>query len=299
MRGPRGYVPITAYARPRGRRRSTTSSWQTSVKNKANQVTGLLRGRFSSRHEPDETSMPDELQELQMLLQNARKNLQREADSSSNLLLETPFSGQATVLKSISSTPTPSQSPLPAPPPSIIITDAASPDSLKYKHPNFLYLYSTPFTLTMPSIRHGPIRFNKEDLCRPADAMVDSATSRGDGCDVEFSYGSLDATISFIDEEEQVDELVSWLVSLGLSLGGLETAVVPPTAPSSHSGRGKEDCDTESNTRSMRLGGSAQDMMQISSSFMVTRSSFYRDAGGCSVDSGLFLASSIMGFWQG
>jgi len=81
----------------------------------------------------------------------------------------------------------------------------------------YIYFTSTPFTLTMPTFRHGPIRFSKTER---TDAKPHRRASQiailGGGGDVSSSGVDFTDSTNIDDEAGEVDDLVMWLDSLGL-----------------------------------------------------------------------------------
>lgn len=139
-------------------------------------------------------------------------------------------------------------------PASIPVTAASSANSSSTSHTNppatvaketeeFLFLGATPFSLTRPDYRHGPIRLAKSDIAALLDASAVEdvlAMSNGETLDwtaFQVAIGGVDFTNSDPEDDEVAEDVAAWFHSLGFAHAGrLETSPPPPTPPPTYDG---------------------------------------------------------------
>lgn len=93
----------------------------------------------------------------------------------------------------------------------------------------FFYLKSTPFTLTKPSFRHGPITFAKAEVVKGVKTMDDTLDWTAFQMAILGGAGDLLQDMSNEEDMKQVEEITSWFESFGFETYG---ALVPEDVPS-------------------------------------------------------------------
>ncbi|KAG4275390.1 hypothetical protein FPRO04_14408 [Fusarium proliferatum] len=78
------------------------------------------------------------------------------------------------------------------------------------KDDRYIYLMSTPYTLTQPSFRHGPIVLSKADVDRGVEAMDDALDWKAFQMAIQGGVGDLFQDMSKEQDENQVEEIISW-----------------------------------------------------------------------------------------
>ncbi|RKL00648.1 hypothetical protein BFJ70_g17433 [Fusarium oxysporum] len=92
----------------------------------------------------------------------------------------------------------------------------------------YIYLKSTPYTLTQPSFRHGPITLSQADVGRGVKPMDDTIDWKAFQIAIQGGAGDLFQDMSNEEDEEQVEEIVSWFDTFGFeTYGVLVTEDVP------------------------------------------------------------------------
>ncbi|KAF7561349.1 hypothetical protein G7046_g2799 [Stylonectria norvegica] len=84
----------------------------------------------------------------------------------------------------------------------------------------FLYLKSTPFTLTKPAFRHGPITFSKAEVGKGARTMDDTLDWTAFQMAILGGAGDFLHDASYDDDSKQADEVASWFESFGFETEG-------------------------------------------------------------------------------
>ncbi|RSL90767.1 hypothetical protein CEP51_000528 [Fusarium floridanum] len=96
----------------------------------------------------------------------------------------------------------------------------------------FFYLKSTPFTLTKPSFRHGPITFAKAEVVKGVKTMDDTLDWTAFQMAILGGAGDLLQDMSNEEDQKQVEEITSWFESFGFETYG---TLVPEDVPSMRS----------------------------------------------------------------
>ncbi|KAI8691623.1 hypothetical protein NCS56_00155200 [Fusarium sp. Ph1] len=96
----------------------------------------------------------------------------------------------------------------------------------------FFYLKSTPFTLTKPSFRHGPITFAKSEMVKGIKTMDDTLDWTAFQMAILGGAGDLLQDMSNEEDMKQVEEITSWFESFGFETYG---TLVPEDVPSMRS----------------------------------------------------------------
>lgn len=95
----------------------------------------------------------------------------------------------------------------------------------------FVYLKSTPFTLTRPEFRHGPIAFSKSEMGMGVKTMDDTLDWTAFQMAILGGAGDLFQDDSCDEDILQMEELSSWLDSFGLDVGEQVYAEDEPPSP--------------------------------------------------------------------
>ncbi|KAK2468438.1 hypothetical protein BFJ63_vAg17741 [Fusarium oxysporum f. sp. narcissi] len=91
-----------------------------------------------------------------------------------------------------------------------------------------IYLMSTPYTLTQPSFRHGPIVLSKADVGRGIESLDDTLDWEAFQIAIQGGVGDFFQDISKEQDEEEVEEIISWFDTFGFETHGvLVTEDVP------------------------------------------------------------------------
>ncbi|KAM5355255.1 hypothetical protein ACJ41O_001901 [Fusarium nematophilum] len=110
------------------------------------------------------------------------------------------------------------------------------PDLKAEENEEFFYLKSTPFTLTKPSFRHGPITFSKAEVGKGMKTMDDTLDWTAFQMAILGGAGDLLQDMSSEEDTKQVEEITSWFESFGFeTYGVLIPEEVPSMRSSSHS----------------------------------------------------------------
>ncbi|KAJ4260096.1 hypothetical protein NW757_002046 [Fusarium falciforme] len=96
----------------------------------------------------------------------------------------------------------------------------------------FFYLKSTPFTLTKPSFRHGPITFAKSEMVKGMKTVDDTLDWTAFQMAILGGAGDLLQDMSNEEDMKQVEEITSWFESFGFETYG---TLVPEDVPSMRS----------------------------------------------------------------
>ncbi|KAF4984759.1 hypothetical protein FZEAL_120 [Fusarium zealandicum] len=107
-----------------------------------------------------------------------------------------------------------------------------NPDLKTEENDEFLYLKSTPFTLTKPSFRHGPITFSKAEVGKGVKTMDDTLDWTAFQMAILGGAGDLLQDMSSEEDTKQVEEITSWFESFGFETYGV---LVPEDVPSMRS----------------------------------------------------------------
>ncbi|KAF5240864.1 hypothetical protein FANTH_9385 [Fusarium anthophilum] len=92
----------------------------------------------------------------------------------------------------------------------------------------YIYLLSTPYTLTQPSFRHGPIVLSKADEGRGLESMDDTLDWRAFQIAIQGGVGDFFQVMSNEQDEEEVEDIISWFDTFCFETHGvLETEDVP------------------------------------------------------------------------
>ncbi|KAH7464341.1 hypothetical protein FOMA001_g17716 [Fusarium oxysporum f. sp. matthiolae] len=91
-----------------------------------------------------------------------------------------------------------------------------------------MYLMSTPYTLTQPSFRHGPIVLSKADVGRGIETLDDTLDWEAFQIAIQGGVGDFFQDISKEQDEEEMEEIISWFDTFGFETHGvLVTEDVP------------------------------------------------------------------------
>ncbi|KPM45863.1 hypothetical protein AK830_g607 [Neonectria ditissima] len=113
---------------------------------------------------------------------------------------------------------TPPQKPLPKPPKK---QRAQRVPSLKTEEKDgILHLKSTPFTLTKPLFRHGPITVSKTEVCQGVKAMDDTLDWTSFQMAILCGAGDLFQDLTQEEDAKQVDDITAWFGSFGFETHG-------------------------------------------------------------------------------
>jgi hypothetical protein len=111
---------------------------------------------------------------------------------------------------------------------------SSGPNFAPVENDDYVFFKSSPYTITMPTFKHGPIRFSKDEICKEIKLAADDtldwtafqmAILGGAG---DFFSGSEDYTQK--SEVDEADDLADWFSSFGFEHAGL---LVPSPVPSS------------------------------------------------------------------
>ncbi|EWZ78668.1 hypothetical protein FOWG_17131 [Fusarium oxysporum f. sp. lycopersici MN25] len=89
------------------------------------------------------------------------------------------------------------------------------------KHDRYIYLMSTPHTLTWPSFRHGPILLSKADVGRRVEPMDDALDWKAFQMPIQGRVGDLFQDMSKEQGGDQVDQIISWVDTFGFETHGV------------------------------------------------------------------------------
>ncbi|KAG7403679.1 hypothetical protein Forpe1208_v016115 [Fusarium oxysporum f. sp. rapae] len=78
------------------------------------------------------------------------------------------------------------------------------------KYDKYMYLMSTPYTLTQPSFRHGPIVLPKADAGRGFESMDDTLDWKAFQIAIQGGVGDFFQDMSKEQDEKEVEEIISW-----------------------------------------------------------------------------------------
>ncbi|KAJ4263603.1 hypothetical protein NW762_006425 [Fusarium torreyae] len=128
-----------------------------------------------------------------------------------------------------------------------LLADAAASNNTDLKveeNDEFFYLKSTPFTLTKPSFRHGPITLSKAEVGKGAKMMDDTLDWTAFQMAILGGAGDFFQDMSNEEDTKQVEEITSWFDTFGFETYGTlipedlpedEPEPVPSMRSSSHS----------------------------------------------------------------
>ncbi|KAF5012125.1 hypothetical protein FDECE_1774 [Fusarium decemcellulare] len=116
--------------------------------------------------------------------------------------------------------------------PSIGRESQAKTDLKAEENDDFFYLKSTPYTLTNPSFRHGPITFAKSDMGKSIKTVDDTLDWTAFQMAILGGAGDLLQDMSSEEDTKQVEEISSWFESFGFETYGV---LIPEDVPSMRS----------------------------------------------------------------
>ncbi|KAH6900489.1 hypothetical protein B0T10DRAFT_30223 [Thelonectria olida] len=91
-----------------------------------------------------------------------------------------------------------------------------------------VYIHSTPFTLTTPLFRHGPITFSKAELCQGVKVMDDTLDWTAFQMAILCGAGDLFPDMTWEEDIKQVSDITAWFDSFGFESCG---KLVPEDVP--------------------------------------------------------------------
>ncbi|KAK7416329.1 hypothetical protein QQX98_005274 [Neonectria punicea] len=83
-----------------------------------------------------------------------------------------------------------------------------------------LYLKSTPFTLTRPLFRHGPITVSKTEVCQGVKVMDDTLDWTAFQMAILCGAGDLFQDLTMEEDAKQMDDITTWFGSFGFETHG-------------------------------------------------------------------------------
>ncbi|KAF5027695.1 hypothetical protein F66182_179 [Fusarium sp. NRRL 66182] len=111
------------------------------------------------------------------------------------------------------------------------VADGPAPENIGIKfeeNDEFFYLKSTPYTLTKPSFRHGPITLSKAEVGKGVKTMDDTLDWTAFQMAILGGAGDLFPDMSNEEDTKQVEEITSWFDTFGFETYGV---LIPEDEP--------------------------------------------------------------------
>ena len=117
------------------------------------------------------------------------------------------------------------------PEPSIDAPASKTPNLNMEETDEYFYLKSTPYTLTKPSFRHGPITLAKAEVGKGVKTMDDTLDWTAFQMAILGGAGDFFQDMSIDEDTKQVEEIASWFDTFGFETYGVLVGDVPEPEP--------------------------------------------------------------------